>query len=559
MAAAPSYARNAGRPPRFPHRSRAFPVRWSSPPFETVTTPSPPTSADTPGPIPAQGPAATLADVLAALPRARLAPGAGAEPAAVALRDVTLDSREAAAGVLFACRPGARTDGHRFAQAAASAGAAALLVERPQDVAVPQVQVESVAQAVGEAAAVVHGHPSRDLLVAGVTGTNGKTTSAYLLESAFRAAGHRTGLIGTVQTLVAGQAQPGVRTTPEATDLQRLFARMRAERVGAVAMEVSSHGLALGRVRGVRFGVALFTNLTQDHLDFHADLEDYFAAKASLFDPAYTPRAVVNTDDPYGARLAAMAQERGLEVTRVSPSGAAGADARAVDVRLEREGSRFTAVLPQGAVDVALRLPGGFNVANALGVLAALVVLGMPPEGAAAGLGALDGVPGRMQRVPGAQPFTVLVDYAHTPDSVEHVLRAARELTAGRVIVVIGCGGDRDRGKRGPMGRAAAELADLAVFTADNPRSEDPEAILAAMAEGARATGGDWRVEVSRADAIRLALDAAGPGDVVVIAGKGHEATQEFADVTVPFDDRAVAAEILAERWGPAPDGGDAS
>ena len=487
--------------------------------------------------------------MLAALPGATRAGVDHVDPAAVTLSDVTLDSREAAPGVLFACRPGARVDGHQFAHAAADAGAAALLVERPLDVGVPQVQVASVADAVGDAAAVVHGHPSRGLTIAGVTGTNGKTTSAYLIEAAFRAAEHRTGLIGTVQTLVDGQAQPGVRTTPEATDLQRLFARMRAQGVTAVAMEVSSHGLALGRVRGTRFGVAIFTNLTQDHLDFHADLEDYFDAKASLFDPAYTNRAVVNVDDPYGARLAAIAEARGLAVTRMSPSGAP-ADARAEDVQLGREGSRFTATLPQGSVDVSLRLPGGFNVANALGALAAAGALGLPLEAAAEGIAGLAGVPGRMERVAAGQPFTVLVDYAHTPDSVEHVLRAARELTGGRVIVVVGCGGDRDRGKRGPMGRAAASLADLAVFTSDNPRGEDPAAILRAMTEGARDAGGEWTVEPSRHDAIRLALESARADDVVVIAGKGHETSQEFADMTVPFDDCAVAAEILAEQAG---------
>jgi len=411
------------------------------------------------------------------------------------------------------------------------------------------VQVGSVAQAVGVAAAAVHGHPSRELLLAGVTGTNGKTTSAYLIEAALRAAGMRTGLIGTVQTLIDGQAQPGVRTTPEATDLQRLLARMRAQGVGAVAMEVSSHGLALGRVRGTSFGVAVFTNLSQDHLDFHADLEDYFQAKASLFDPAYTARAVVNVDDPYGARLAELAADRGLSVLRVSPSGG-DADVRARGVRLEPEGSRFTAELPGAEVEVALRLPGGFNVANALGALAAAVTLGVAPRAAAEGMSSLAGVPGRMERVAAGQPFTVLVDYAHTPDGVEHVLRAARGLTAGKVIVVVGCGGDRDRGKRAPMGRAAAALADLAVLTSDNPRSEDPLAILADMEAGAREAGGRWVVEPSRGDAIRLALEAAEPGDVVVVAGKGHEATQEFADRTVAFDDRLVAEAILRELSG---------
>jgi UDP-N-acetylmuramoyl-L-alanyl-D-glutamate--2,6-diaminopimelate ligase len=492
-----------------------------------------------------------LSALLQAVPAARLAgPDQPEEPT---LHDVTLDSREAGPGVLFACRPGERTDGHVHAPAAVAAGAPALLVERVLDLDVPQLVVPRVADAVGEAAAAVHGHPSSGLALAGVTGTNGKTTTTYLIEAALRGGGHRTGLIGTIQTLVDGAAVPGVRTTPESTDLQRLFARMAAAGVTAAAMEVSSHGLALGRIRGTRFGVAAFTNLTQDHLDFHRDLEDYFAAKASLFDPRFTPHAVVNIDDPYGARLAVLAAGRGLAVDTVSPGGAGGAAVLARDVRLAADGSDFTAVLHGEHVPVHLGLPGAFNVANALVALACAVRLGVDVHLAVRGIEALDGVPGRMERVEAGQPFAVLVDYAHTPDSVEKVLRAARELTAGRLLVVVGCGGDRDRAKRGPMGAAAATFADHAVFTSDNSRSEDLAVILDAMVEGARATGGAWSVEPDREAAIALALDAAGPGDVVVIAGKGHEVTQEFADRIVPFDDRAVARALLAARWGGGP------
>jgi len=517
-----------------------------------VTNPPEPT----PGPLPALGGGIRLSELLEDLPAARLAGPRRPEdppedlPEDLMVHDVTLDSREAAPGVLFACRPGARTDGHLHAPAAVRAGAAALLVERVLDLDVAQLVVPRVADAVGDAAAAVHGHPAARLALAGVTGTNGKTTTTYLIEAALRGGGHRTGLIGTIQTLVDGAAVPGVRTTPESTDLQRLFAHMVGAGVTAAAMEVSSHGLALGRVRGTRFGVAAFTNLTQDHLDFHRDLEDYFAAKASLFDPVCTAHAVINVDDPYGERLAVMARERGLAVDTVSNLGRPHASVAAQDVVLAPGGSTFAAVIDGERVAVRVTLPGVFNVANALLALVASVRLGVPGEAAAAGIAELAGVPGRMERVEAGQPFTVLVDYAHTPDSVEQVLRAARDLTSGRVLVVIGCGGDRDRAKRAPMGAAAVTFADHAVFTSDNPRSEDPALIVQTMVEGARAAGGSWSVESDREAAIAAAVGAAAPGDVVVIAGKGHEATQSFADRIVPFDDRVVARALLAARWG---------
>ena len=528
----------------------------------TSTTERPGDDGRRPQPeAPAAPPAATVAEVLAALdeasPGAALVAPAPAGAAAVRVTDVTHDSRDAGSGVLFACRPGARVDGHDFATAAVAAGSPALLVERAVDTPrpVPQIRVPSVAAALGAAAATVHRHPSREMALVGVTGTNGKTTSAYLLESVLAAAGHTTGLVGTVETRIAGSAIPGVRTTPEATDLQRLLRRMRQAGVTAAAMEVSSHGLALGRVSGTRFAVAVFTNLSHDHLDFHADLDDYFTAKASLFTPAFTERAVVNVDDPWGRRLAALAVDRGLQVDRVSASGRDDATVTAADVRSGPAGSTFTAVLDGERVPLRTTLPGDFNVSNALQVLAAASALGIPPATAARGIAALPGVPGRMERVDAGQPFTVLVDYAHTPDSLEHVLRAARGLAGddARVLVVVGCGGDRDQAKRPLMGRAAAALADTAVFTDDNPRSEDPQAIIDAITAGA-ATVPDarWRVERDRRRAIALALEAATDGDVVVIAGKGHETYQELADRTIDFDDRAVAREALQARHGGA-------
>ncbi|MPZ74298.1 MAG: UDP-N-acetylmuramoyl-L-alanyl-D-glutamate--2,6-diaminopimelate ligase [Nitriliruptorales bacterium] len=481
-----------------------------------------------------------LRDVATACgPRADLS---SADAGTTLVTDVTHDSRQVTAGMLFACRPGQRSDGHDHAPAAVGAGAAALLVERFLDLPVPQVRVPSVAQVMGPAAAAVHNDPSSELLLLGVTGTNGKTTTAYLLESVLAAAGHVTGLVGTIETRVAGTPIPGVRTTPEATDLQRLLRRMRDAGVTGAAMEVSSHGLSLGRVRATRFRAAVFTNLSLEHLDFHADMEDYFAAKRSLFDAAYTPVGIVNTDDPYGERLAS---EAAVEVVRVSARGVP-AHARATAVEADAEGSVFTARLRTGSVRVRVELPGMFNVANALLAVAAADAVGIQPDAAAAGIAACRGVPGRMERVDAGQPFTVLVDYAHTPEALANVLRSVREVSSGRIVVVIGCGGDRDPGKRPLMGRVAAELSDAAVLTSDNPRSEDPQAILDAMIAGAaEVPGARWRAELDRRAAIGLALDTAQPGDVVVVAGKGHEATQELRDRVVPFDDRAIVRELL--------------
>jgi UDP-N-acetylmuramoyl-L-alanyl-D-glutamate--2,6-diaminopimelate ligase len=486
-------------------------------------------------------------DLLACVAGASRSGPSGAE---VALVDVTHDSREAGPGVLFACRPGARADGHDFAPAAVAAGSPALLVQRPLPLDAPQIVVPSVAEALGWIAARIHGEPSTRLDLVGITGTNGKTTTAFLMEAVQRAAGHRTGLLGTVQTRIAGEPVPGVRTTPESTDLQRLLARMVAAGVTAATMEVSRHGLALGRVNGTRFAAAAFTNLTQDHLDFHRDLEDYFAAKARLFTPAFAPAAVINVDDPFGRRLADQVD---LEVVRLSTAGEGGADVGVSGLVADAGGSSFTAHLRGATVPVRTFLPGHYNVANVLTALALAEMTGLDVRAAAAGVGSLPGVPGRMERVDAGQAFAVLVDYAHTPDSLENVLRAAREVAEGSVIVVIGCGGDRDRGKRPLMGRAAAALADLAVLTSDNPRSEDPEAILAAMEQGAREVpGARVLVEVDRREGIGTALRAASSGDVVVVAGKGHETYQELADRTIPFDDRQVVRELLAAGGVPA-------
>ncbi|MGI9016372.1 MAG: UDP-N-acetylmuramoyl-L-alanyl-D-glutamate--2,6-diaminopimelate ligase [Euzebya sp.] len=484
----------------------------------------------------------TPAQVADSLPDAVLLPRPSKVPQAV-LTDVTHDSRQAGPGVLFAARPGAHVDGHDFAAAAVKAGSPALLVQRAlPKLKVPQIQVTSVADSLGFVADLIHGSPTADIDVLGITGTNGKTTTAYLLDAVWRAAGRVTGLIGTVETRIGDQRVPGVRTTPEASDLHRLFARMRDQGVTAASIEVSSHGLALGRLNGVRLAAALFTNLTQDHLDFHTDMEEYYLAKASLFTPTFTPVGVITVDDDYGRRLAEQAPVDVWTLSRRTT-----ADVTATDVVAGVRGSTFLARVKGARVGVRINLPGEYNVANALGAIATAHAAGVPLSVAADGLASLTGVPGRMERVDVGQPFGVLVDYAHTPDSVVGVLDAARTLTDGRLIVVLGCGGDRDRRKRPVMARAAVSHADIAVFTNDNPRSEDPEAILQDMIAGLADPRAAIRI-TDRRDAIGQAIGMARAGDVVVIAGKGHEPYQELADGRIDFDDRVIARQALT-RW----------
>jgi UDP-N-acetylmuramoyl-L-alanyl-D-glutamate--2,6-diaminopimelate ligase len=458
----------------------------------------------------------------------------------------THDSREVRPGDLYAALPGAHAHGAAFADQARDAGAVAVLTdpEGAQQVTdLPLLVAPAPRSVLGAVASWVHGDPSGELTVLGVTGTNGKTTTAFLLEAGLQGAGRTTGLIGTVLTRVAGEEVPSRHTTPEATDLHALFAVMRERGVTAVAMEVSSHALALGRVDGVRFDTAVFTNLSQDHLDFHADMEDYFQAKASLFTPQRTLRGVVNTEDAAGRRLLAAQK---IPLTGYGEAGAF----RAEQVRSGPDGSTFELAGPGFRVPASVQVPGDFNVSNAVGALACLVTAGIPPEVAVRGVAALPGVPGRMERVDAGQPFTALVDYAHTPDAVATLLRTVRGVTEGRVIVVLGCGGDRDRGKRPLMGRAAVAGADLAVLTSDNPRSEDPLAILQEMTAE---LGPAPVVEPDRRAAIARAVREARPGDTVVVAGKGHETGQETGGVVLPFDDRVVLREeLLAARVAPA-------
>ncbi|HEX6401271.1 MAG TPA: UDP-N-acetylmuramoyl-L-alanyl-D-glutamate--2,6-diaminopimelate ligase [Actinomycetota bacterium] len=482
-------------------------------------------------------PRVPLSSVAASVPDARLR-GDGTVP----VRGTAFDSRRVGPGVLFFCVSGAAADGHAFAAAAREAGAAALVVERWLDLDAPQVLVPSVRAAMGPMSSVVHGDPSASLTVVGVTGTNGKTTVVHLLDAILRAAGHRTGAIGTTGARIGDEPVPLARTTPEAPDLQALLARMRDAGTTAVAMEVSSHALAQGRVDGIRFDVAAFTNLSQDHLDFHPSMEAYFEAKASLFRPERTVHGVLNVDDAWGRRLL------DLDLPRTTFGVEHPADVSATDVRVDVSGSSFTV----DGVRYATPLRGAFNVSNCLAAIACGRVLGIDPEEVVRGIASVEEVPGRMQPIPAGSGPLVVVDYAHTPDSIRSVLAAARPLATGRVIVVFGCGGDRDRAKRTPMGTAATEGADLTVVTSDNPRSEDPLAIIAEVERGAAAGGGRYVVEPDRRAAIRLALAEAAEGDVVVIAGKGHETVQELGDRTVPFDDRVVAREELA-ALGAAP------
>jgi UDP-N-acetylmuramoyl-L-alanyl-D-glutamate--2,6-diaminopimelate ligase len=444
-------------------------------------------------------------------------------------------------GTLFFCVRGFTSDGHDFAPEAVERGAVALVCERPLGLGVPEVIVPDARAAMPEVAARFFGDPTKELRVVGITGTNGKTTTAFLVRALLEADRVQTGLLGTVKSVVGGREEPVERTTPEAIDLQATFRRMLDSGDRACAIEVSSHALELGRAQGIEFACRVFTNLTQDHLDFHDTMESYYLAKRKLFEAPGAP-SVVNLDDEYGRRLAGEIEGP------VSYAIDHDADYRARDVRFDPAGSSFTCDTPDGPLEIETRLPGLFNVQNSLAAIAAVRQLGVDAQAIQRGLAEADRVPGRFEPVDEGQEFTVLVDYAHTPEALENVLRAAREITSGRLHVVFGAGGDRDRAKRPLMGAAASRLADRVIVTSDNPRSEDPEAIVDEVLAG---TSGDATREVDRRRAIALAVEGAEPGDVVVIAGKGHEQGQEFAGGRKePFDDVTVAREALRHALG---------
>jgi UDP-N-acetylmuramoyl-L-alanyl-D-glutamate--2,6-diaminopimelate ligase len=480
---------------------------------------------------------------------------AEAGPHDVAVTGITHDSAAVLPGDLYAALPGSHTHGARFADRAVAAGAVGVvtdeigrsIVDAGGSFDTPVLVVGDPRARLGGVASWIYGEPSKQLRVLGVTGTNGKTTTSYLLDAGLRAAGEKTGLVGTIETRIGEWVSPSARTTPEAPDLQALLAVMVERAVSSVSMEVSSHALALHRVDGTAFEVVAFSNLSQDHLDFHADLDDYFNAKARLFTSQFAKAGVVNVDDEHGRRLLGLAE---IPLTTVS---ATTRDAQwwLSDVSHGRDtGSQFVVHGPDVVASVSIRLPGAFNVANALLAFVTLVVTGVDPQAAARGIADVLVVPGRMEAVSVAQPFTALVDYAHTPDAVVTLLTTLRPTTTGRLIIVLGCGGDRDRAKRPLMGAAAARLADVAVLTSDNPRSEEPEQILAAMLDGAMEVASEQRgeviVELDRLTAIQIAVSRARAGDVVVVAGKGHEQGQEVGGVVYPFDDRTVLRAALA-------------
>jgi UDP-N-acetylmuramoyl-L-alanyl-D-glutamate--2,6-diaminopimelate ligase len=442
---------------------------------------------------------------------AALGPAEVAHGAPVDVLDLAYDTRAVTPGTLFFCVRGSRADGHAFAATAAAAGAVALVVDRRLDLDLPQLVVADVRRVMAPAAALFFGEPTRELEVAAVTGTNGKTTTAFLLHAILAAAGRRPGMLTNIERRVGGEARPTGLNTPEAIDLQRLFRQMLDAGDRSCVMEATSIAEVQGRLACTRFAALVFTNLTQDHLDFHGTMEDYFQAKRRLFDQA--DRAVVNVGGEYGQRLA-----RELPGATVFEAGSDAID----------------------GIDLELR--GRFNRENALAAAVAARALGVAGDAIRRGLESVHGVPGRFETIDEGQPFAVIVDYAHTPDSLENVLRAARELGDGRLVVVFGAGGNRDRAKRPLMGRVAGEFADRAILTSDNPRSEDPEAIAAEVAAGAV---GGLELELDRRAAILRALEDARPGDVVVVAGRGSEPTQELATGKVPFDDRDVAREVL--------------
>ena len=479
---------------------------------------------------------------------AELARAVGAEVAGsgrVPIHEVTHDSRRVRPGSLFVAVRGFNADGHDFLAQAVERGAAAVCVEVRQDIGIPQLIVPNGRAALPVLAAVVHRHPSQRLRVVGVTGTNGKTTVVHLLESIATAAGIKNAVVGTIGARIAGRSVPVGRTTPEATDLQRLLAEMADEGVEIAAIEVSSHALALGRVDEVSFAVGAFTNLTQDHLDFHRDMEDYFAAKASLFEARRTRQAVIWVDDPYGSRLA---DEAVIPVTRVGMTP--GADVRASSVEVNPTGSTFQLAVRNDSCEIDLPLGGAFNIENALVAAACAHVLGVTLTDIEAGLQNAPQIPGRFELVSGSRGFSVIVDYAHTPEGIDAAVAAARSMSHAAIIVVVGAGGDRDRLKRPRMGSAAG-AADIAIITSDNPRSEDPLAIIAEVVSGVGDRQAELRVVPDRRAAIRTALGMAGEGDVVLILGKGHEQGQELAGRVEPFDDRVVAREEL-DRLGVA-------
>ncbi|MDD2421639.1 MAG: UDP-N-acetylmuramoyl-L-alanyl-D-glutamate--2,6-diaminopimelate ligase [Heliobacteriaceae bacterium] len=479
----------------------------------------------------------------------RLAADPSASLSHLDVKGLAYDSRRVQPGFVFFCIPGQQFDGHDFALEAVNQGAVALVVERFLPLAVPQILVESARESMALAAAAFYAHPARRLLMVGVTGTNGKTTTCHLIEAVLRAYGYSVGVIGTIGNRMEKRSWPATRTTPESLDLQALLAGMTNAGADAVVMEVSSHALEQQRVQGVEFDLGVFTNLTQDHLDYHGTLTSYRAAKARLFmelgqgSKFSKKKAIINADDP---QANFFAQKSAVPVITYGIDAAA--TVRATDLVVQAQGTRCKVAYPGGTVSLSLQLTGRFNIANALAAFTVGLAAGVDPDVGVRALGAVPGVPGRFEVIKQGQPFSVIVDYAHTPDGLENVLTTARTVTSGRVITVFGCGGDRDRTKRPKMGSVVARLSDVTVVTSDNPRTEDPENIIGDIIPGIQGVkGASYQVEVNRAEAIRSALQQARPGDLVLIAGKGHETYQVVGKTVLPFNDRKVAGAVLRE------------
>jgi UDP-N-acetylmuramyl-tripeptide synthetase len=472
-------------------------------------------------------------------------------PLNIEVTGVQYDSRRVARGNVFVALKGERTDGHQFLEQAVAQGAVAVVTDRTgiSGGKAAVVRVADTAEALGRLSAAFYDFPSRSLKIAGVTGTNGKTTFTFLLKSILQHHGMKTGLIGTIYYEIGERQIPADRTTPQSSDLQGLLHRMKNAGCKGVVMEVSSHSLVQKRVEGVEFDVGVFTNLTQDHLDYHKTMDEYARAKGLLFaglgkSSGKKTTAVINLDDPQGPKFRALL---GAHVSCFTYGYSEGVDFRATEVRLSLGGTRFTASTPSGSAEIALQLCGRYNIENALAALGAALALDVPLASAVEGLAQLKSVPGRLEPVREGQPFHVFVDYAHTDDALKNVLVTLKELVKGRLIVVFGCGGNRDAGKRPLMGRVAAHWAHHAVITSDNPRKEDP-ALIARQIESGFDNGSTHEIILDRQAAIRRALELAEPGDVVLVAGKGHETDQEFADTRVPFDDRECVRNILKQR-----------
>lgn len=459
------------------------------------------------------------------------------------IRNICIDSRKVQAGDLFICTPGLRMDAHDFAPQAVESGAVALLVDHELAIDVPQVVVEDVRLAISYVAAQFHGNPAQKLRLIGITGTKGKTTTSFLIKSILEEAGRKVGLIGTVCSMIGDEEIPAKLTTPDPVDTQKMLARMVEAGVQDVIMEVSAHALALNRLTGMCFEVGAFSNFSQDHLDFFSSMDSYFDCKMKFFDPKMTKKIVYNADDD---RIGAAMAQSGREALRIGIRE--GCDVYANDIEINERGTNFLMSWhKQFRISVALKLAGVFNVYNALLAAGICIQLGISPEDIRRGLEEVSAVPGRIELLETGTSYRVILDYAHSPDSLENILRAVRETTKGRMIVLFGCGGNRDRAKRPLMGQIAGELADFCILTSDNPRNEDPMDILSSIEEGIRGTDCDYIIIENRRAAIKYALEKAEPTDVVILAGKGHETYQEIKGVRYPFNEKIVVAELLNE------------